>query len=307
MTAAFSAMSWPPSVTAPLPALIGLGTLSACSPAADVRGFVRDVTAGKTAADVKTSKHGRAIVRGGAGAAARALGLLGAILSHAVEQHYRSDNPARGVRRARDKRREVLLTAAQYRLLGQQIDAADARGESWQAITMARLLALTGCRRGEIEKLQRDAIDLGNSLPAARQQQDRQEHSAARGAGSGAAAAALARGNDAVWVFPSERNAGKPFLGLPKAWGRIVAGKLRLSPHGLRHAFASSAEELGFTLPTIAALLGHGRAGGVTGGYIHKLDSALIAAANRVGVHIAGAMAGTAGATILTLRSGGPA
>jgi integrase len=29
------------------------------------------------------------------------------------------------------------------------------------------------------------------------------------------------------------------------------------TPHGLRHAFASAADDLGFTEPTIAALLGH--------------------------------------------------
>ena len=38
--------------------------------AADVRGFIRDVTAGKSATDVKTKKRGRAIVTGGKGTAA---------------------------------------------------------------------------------------------------------------------------------------------------------------------------------------------------------------------------------------------
>jgi site-specific recombinase XerC len=62
-----------------------------------------------------------------------------------------------------------------------------------------------------------------------------------------------------------------------------------LTPHGLRHSFASVAEDLGFTIPTIKALLGH-TGSGVTEGYIHKVDSALIAAADRVATHIAGMM-----------------
>lgn len=41
---------------------------------------MRDVIAGKTAADVKTGLRGRAIVEGGAGTAARTVGLLGGLL-----------------------------------------------------------------------------------------------------------------------------------------------------------------------------------------------------------------------------------
>ena len=42
-----------------------------------------------------------------------------------------------------------------------------------------------------------------------------------------------------------------------------------LDRHALRHSFAGVAEELGMTLPTIAALLGHSL-GGVTAGYVLK-------------------------------------
>jgi len=68
---------------------------------ADLRAFLRDVTAGRTAPDVKTTKN-RA--RGGAGTASRALGLLGAIFTYAVEEGHRADNPSRGIRRQKDKR-----------------------------------------------------------------------------------------------------------------------------------------------------------------------------------------------------------
>jgi hypothetical protein len=43
----------------------------------DITRFMRDVAAGKTADDIKTGAHGRAIVTGGRGTATRTIGLLG--------------------------------------------------------------------------------------------------------------------------------------------------------------------------------------------------------------------------------------
>jgi hypothetical protein len=52
---------------------------------------------------------------------------------------------------------------------------------------------------------------------------------------------------------------------------------------------------LGYTQATIGAMLGHSRQG-TTGGYIAKLDSALIAAADRVAGRVADLMADVADA-----------
>jgi len=59
-----------------------------------------------------------------------------------------------------------------------------------------------------------------------------------------------------------------------------------ITSHGLRHSFASMAEDVDLSIPTIQALIGHSSGGSVTGGYIHKLDAALIAAADKVCGHI---------------------
>ena len=48
---------------------------------ADIERFMKDVAKGRTKADVKTKKRGRAIVEGGKGTAARTVGLLGGIFS----------------------------------------------------------------------------------------------------------------------------------------------------------------------------------------------------------------------------------
>ena len=67
--------------------------------AADIARFIRDVTQGKTAVDQRTGPYGRAIVKGGAGTAARTAGLLSGIMAFAVQEGIRTDNPCHGVRK----------------------------------------------------------------------------------------------------------------------------------------------------------------------------------------------------------------
>jgi integrase len=258
---------------------------------ADVRAFLRDVIAGKSAADVKTRKRGRAIVTGGRGTGARTLGLLGAILSYAVSEGYRDSNPVRGVVRPADAIRHVRLDEFAYRTMNGLLDRASAAGEPWQAMEIIRVIALTGCRRGEIERLRRSEVDLVRQVLRLG---DTKAGRSIRPIGAEAVAAlrsAMAR-SSGEFVFPSTKAKGNPFVGLPKAWLRIIGDNLPgVSPHGLRHGFASTAEDLGFTVPTIKALLGHAGAS-VTEGYIHKADTALVAAADQISRFIADAMAG---------------
>ena len=92
------------------------------------------------------------------------------------------------------------------------------------------------------------------------------------------------------YVFPGVTRSDKSYASaFSKAWRRIV-GK-SYSPHGLRHAYASAAHELGLGELTIKALLGHARLG-VTSGYVARLDSLLLAGANKVASYIEGAMEG---------------
>ncbi|MCA3440051.1 MAG: integrase arm-type DNA-binding domain-containing protein [Rhodobacter sp.] len=254
----------------------------------DVEKFRVQVRDGKTAADVKTGPRGRAIVEGGAGTATRTLGLLGAIFAFAVERGDRTDNPVHGVRRDADKKRDVLLTPAQYKALAKALEAAEAKGEAWQAIESIRLLALTGCRRGEVEGLRWSEVDLAGSCLRLKATKTG-ESLRPLGADAVKLLAALPHPDDAVFVFPAIRNEDGPFGGLPKAWLRIAAGRALagITPHGLRHSFAGVADELGYTLPTIGGLLGHASGGGsVTGRYIKKADAALIGAADAVSARI---------------------
>ena len=72
--------------------------------------------------------------------------------------------------------------------------------------------------------------------------------------------------------------------GFPKLWARIAKlGDLPadVTPHTLRHSYASLASDMGYAEATIAALVGHaGRS--VTSRYIHSADAVLLAAADAV-------------------------
>jgi integrase len=72
--------------------------------------------------------------------------------------------------------------------------------------------------------------------------------------------------------------------GFKKLWKRIAKlGRLPpdVTPHVLRHSFASLAADLGYSEPVIAALVGHqGRS--TTSRYLHSADAVLLAAADTV-------------------------
>jgi hypothetical protein len=87
-------------------------------------------------------------------------------------------------------------------------------------------------------------------------------------------------------VFPADVGDGH-FIGVVRVLDRVCAkAKLAgVTPHVLRHTFASIAGDLGFSELTIAGLLGHSSRG-VTQRYVH-LDAALAVAADQVSAKIA--------------------
>lgn len=270
--------------------VLGKRTVKDLTPA-DVRRFQQSVISGKTATDIKTGKRGRAIVTGGKGAAARTMGLLGGILTYAMNEGYRLDNPARGIIRPKDEARVWRLDDAGYRTLGKKLAAAEADARNWQPILITRAIALTGCRRGEIESLLKTEIDFASS---ALRLGDSKTGKSIRPIGSAAVTVLMqaSEKSKSKYVFPALTNEKKCYVGLPKALAAIVGSAVPgLTPHGLRHSFSSTADDLGFSLPTIKALMGHA-GGSVTEGYIHKVDTALVAAADRIARHIDAAMSG---------------
>jgi integrase len=267
----------------------------------DAGRFQRDVISGKSAADVKTKKRGRAIVTGGKGTAARTMGLLGGIFSYAVSEGYRPDNPIKGIVRPKDGTREWRLDDAGYCRLGKCLAVAEANDEHWQRVLASRAATLTGCRLDEIEGLLKTEVDpVGMALRLGKTKGGR----SIRPVGSAVIAvlkAASAKSNS-KFVFPAITTNSKHHTGLTRWLQRVsVKDVPGITSHGLRHSFSSTAEDLGYSIPTIKALVGHARAS-VTEGYIHKIDSALVAAADRIARHIDEAMTGRKANKVVQLR-----
>lgn len=253
---------------------------------ADVERMQADVAGGKTAASKRRLGRG-ATVRGGAGTAGRSVATLRAICGHAVRWELIPKNPALGVRQTPVEKRTRRLSSEEIEGLGRAMREAEAFGELPAGLAAVQLMLLTGFRRMEALGL-RHAWVAANSVHFPDTKTGKQQ----RVIGSAALRLIAAQRGDAdqVFVFPSDRTDGH-LICVERVLGRLCAsvGIKAVTPHVLRHTFASVAADLGFTELTIAGLLGHA-AQGVTQRYIH-VDRALVAAADQVSGHIAGLLA----------------
>ncbi len=259
---------------------------------ADINKVLKDIMAGKTRVSVKTKKlRGKAIVRGGAGTATRTVGLLGGILTYAVEAGIIERNPAHGLRKPKDKVRKRRLSEAEYRILGQMLRDAAKEEKYVMTADIIRQIALTGCRRSEIIRLRWTEADTEASCLRL---QDSKEGESIRAIGLPVVEYLEQQRSADVgtYVFPGQGE-DNAFGSFPNHWEQIFKDSplSDVTPHVLRHSFASIANDLGFTEVTIAALVGHAK-GSVTSKYIHTLDTALIMAADTVAGYIQGLLDG---------------
>jgi site-specific recombinase XerD len=251
----------------------------------DVEDAYHDIRRGKTAVDVKTGPRGRSIVTGGAGTAARTVGLLGSIFSYAKKRGIRDDNPVTGMQLPSDRKRDRILSPEEYKRMGDALIMLENKSANPIAIRAVRALALTGCRRGEIYRLKKLEIDQHNSCLRLGDTKTGQQ---VRPIGRAAMELLMLPifKDESPYVFPATH--GDKFLTDAKVFMKVRdEAKLEgVSLHTLRHSFASVALELEYSELTIAGLLGH-RAGSITARYAHSVDRSLVAAANRVSSLIA--------------------
>lgn len=237
----------------------------------------------------------------------------------AIRWEWRGDNPASGIRKNPEERRERFLSPEELARLSA---ALDGHGEpvSTNAI---RMLMLTGARKSEVLGATWDMFDLDRGVwvkPSAHTKQ-RREHRVPLSAAALDLLREIRKTADGPYVFPGktdEDGTPRPLTDIKRSWesvcvkaglavqvpkrnrqGKVMKDKdgktiLTWKPnvriHDLRHSFASLLVSGGASLPMIGAMLGHTQVQ-TTQRYAHLYDEPLRQAAEHVGNTIGSAIA----------------
>lgn len=224
----------------------------------------RKVT-GVTQEDVETFMRGM-----NPGSARRTVGLLGAIFSYAVKRKLRTDNPVHGLDKPKDVKRLRRLSSDEYAQLWSALQKRDASTD------VILLLAVTGWRSGEAKNLRWSEVDLERRIATLG---DTKTGMSVRPLSS-AAIEIIKRQTVKNGQFVFEHRHAKPISNLTPWWNKLGLDKT-ITPHVLRHSFASLGADLGLPDHTISGLLGHSRQG-ITSRYLHLGDKALLDASDLV-------------------------
>jgi integrase len=226
---------------------------------ADIVKLQDDIANGRSARTLvgKAKPHGRIVVRGGRGIAARMRQYLGAALSWGVKRGLLQENPASGVKKFKTRSLDRHLNRDEFSLLGEALAAAEAAGANAKFVRAVRLLPPTGCRKSEITRLRWSEVDIAAAvlrladtktgakiLPLSLE--------AALLLGS------IERHAGSAWMIPAARGEAS-ITGITKFFAGLCrgAGLERVTLHTLRHSLASTAATSGASLFLVGRALGH--------------------------------------------------
>lgn len=253
----------------------------------------------------------------------RVIAMLGAFFSFAEREgvKLKSGSPTRGIELYPEQPRERFLTAAEFAKLGEALLKAETvglppvekhksrRGKPENvkhrpktadtpipanplALAAIRLLALTGCREGEILSLRWDAVDLERGYLRLA---DSKTGKSIRPLGAAAAAIleSLPRLEKNPYVLPGAKE-GQHLKEIGRTWFAVrheaKLDDVRL--HDLRHSFASVPATSGESMLVLRSLLGHKRVS-TTERYAHLGDDPVKRAAESASREIEGWLNGS--------------
>ena len=218
----------------------------------------------------------------------RVLSLLSKMFNLAVEWKWRPDNPARGVERYQEQKRERWLSDEELRRLCAVLD----EHPNTRAANAVRLQLLTGARLGEVLTSRKEDFDLHRGIwtkPSHQTKQKRTEH-LPLSAQALILVTLIIETSDAgsPFLFPGNKP-GQPLREIKKFWSAVMrkAGIANYRRHDNRHTYASHLVSSGLSLEIVGRLLGHTTTT-TTKRYAHLADDPLRAAADRFGSKIAG-------------------
>jgi integrase len=231
-------------------------------------------------------------------------------------------NPARGIDKFRESRRERFLTGEELERLGSAIREAETIGIPWtvnESKTTAkhlpqptnrytrispfsaaaiRLLLFTGCRLREILHLQWGQVDMERGLLFLADSKTGKKSIILN-----APALTVLNGLERLgpYVVPGD-NPEQPRPDLKRPWGAITkrAGLVGVRLHDLRHTYASFGAGGGLGLPIIGRLLGHTQAA-TTARYAHLDNDPLRRASESIATRIAAALDGNKAMPVIQL------
>ena len=188
-----------------------------------------------------------------------ALVLLRLILDKAQQWEFMSSkrNPCSNVTKFKTLAKERFLTDNEITRLVDTLDQFEGACLAHKnAITVIRLLMMTGCRKNEITRLRWDELFLDEGVLKLKDSKTgKKEVVLSDDAIKILSASPI---NDSDYIFPG-KDGIEPIQGLQKIWQRIrqVADLQDLRIHDLRHTFASVAVSNGAPLYEVGRLLGH--------------------------------------------------
>jgi integrase len=256
----------------------------------------------------------------------RVLAVVGSMYAFAGRAGVVSEatNPARGIDKFKESRRERFLTGEELARLGSAICEAETTGIPWavdeskpnakhvpktkrstkiasSAAAALRLLLFTGCRLREILHLRWEHVDIERGclfLPDSK--------SGRKTVILNAPALAVLNGLERVGphVVPGD-DPGQPRHDLKRPWDAVTsrAGLIGVRLHDLRHTYASFGAGGGLGLPIIGRLLGHTQTA-TTARYAHLDNDPLRRASESIAGRIAAALEGNRKATVVPFRQG---
>lgn len=219
--------------------------------------------------------------------------ILSSMLNHAEMWGLRAENsnPCKYIKKYKEEKRERFLSPMELQRLGVALKDFEDGGGFVSVVHCLKLLILTGCRLSEIQTLKWEYIDKGGCkfyLPDSK-----------TGAKIVYVGEVVMKYLDVIfndkrrpkknpWVIWGKVE-GNRLSDIQNAWQRIrKAAELEdVRIHDLRHSFASSAVNMGHSLPMIGKLLGHSQVQ-TTARYAHLACAPVISAATEVSNNIYG-------------------
>jgi len=214
----------------------------------------------------------------------RTLALLSKMFSFAMGWEWREDNPAKGIERYVEEKRDRWLTEEELQVLWRVLDEYP----NQLAACIFKLLILTGARRGEVLQATWDQFDLEKGVwtkPSHLTKQKKKEH-LPLSIEALEILNAMKSQSSSPFLFPGKVE-GKSIQEIKKAWDTIrkKSGFPDLRIHDLRHTHASHLVSSGLSLSIVGKLLGHTQAS-TTQRYAHLADAPLRQAAQLFGSRV---------------------